>query len=1085
MQIDDFDVKSFPVVDTIGLSSGNNSLKVCIVTEEIIGPVRNGGIASTYYHLSKGLAAHGHEVHVLFLKGRVVQDETPEHWIDHFAEFGVTLHYLELPEDPAWGAAIEWQARFKAAYDWLRDRDAFDVVHTSEWRGGLTYALMAKRLGLAFPETLFLVKTSSPHIWNRHYQMQPIERRELVLAAYAEQKCVELADAVIGGSAHLITFMGEIGYRVPDQNVFVQPNIVDFSKVIVTDERPPRHPGDIVKTKELIFFGRLEGRKGVELMCNALDILIERGELPEKVSFMGKWGAPLATQNGMKVEDYIEAKSKDWPFPVTLITDKNQPAALSHMCSRDMIAVMPSLIENSTMAVYETLENNIPFIATAVGGTPELIVPEDHAACLVAPKSTALADRLEAVLKEGQVIAHSSFSNERNLESWYGFHAFVGDKIAQMGRPAAIAEIAGVMDTPGTPVNSVGFCVLARRRDDLEPLVEALKAAPPDQVVLAFNDTSMRKQARDAKSALEAEGINAHLVDCIGQAAGDTLNMLAQTCETDALVIAHGAGMAPRPGFFDAARKGLTHRPDALFTTFFEAANGVLGMPIGGDIASQFLSSRAYGPEMIALRRERYEALGPFETYDVRCGIIHAYVTHAVETGPDDLLVYPEVLVDWPEALDDARGFAEDSVYSYLKAKPLIDRSSIAQRKITLASLHQNGQGGGGSISDNQLRDGGRTKEENLWLMPVEWDREDLRKAAKRALVVALDESRSQLMLYARGPGTRALKINHVTQNIHSEETWEEDDPENMVTLARFDIPEAWEAGTSYPISWGLYEGETQTKNQFLRINKIGRNSFVLTARNPILSKAALDGLIAIQQTAALQKHSLDTQNQTPEAMQVDELSEFAESPAEVLSDTSDPADVAAALDEPTPKPAAKKSLEDLSGDLAGLGLKTDAGSLLALFRTTGRKDLERQSLSLRSEELLSDLDAIASSGTGDIRSFLSSPAKPGHWGANGWLKGWAWDRKDHDRFLHVAVVRDGTPLFIVRADVEVPSLGRRTPGLQSHGFRIPVLAEFLESSGGPISLEIWESGDVVRSGELKVIDDGAPLLQQIKKAAG
>ena len=1085
MQIDDFDVKSFPVVDTIGLSKGTNSLKVCIVTEEIIGPVRNGGIASTYYHLSKGLAAHGHEVHVLFLKGRVVQDETPEHWIDHFAEFGVTLHYLDLPKGPAWGPAIEWQARFKAAYEWLRDREAFDVVHTSEWRGGLTYALMAKRLGLAFPETLFLVKTSSPHIWNRHYQMQPIERRELVLAAYAEQKCVELADAVIGGSAHLITFMEQIGYRVPDQNVFVQPNIVDFSKVIVTDERPPRNPGDIVKTKELIFFGRLEGRKGVELMCNALDILIERGTPPEKVSFMGKWGAPLATQNGMKVEDYIAAKSEDWPFPVTLITDKNQPAALSHMCSRDMIAVMPSLIENSTMAVYETLENNIPFIATAVGGTPELIAPEDHAACLVAPKSTALADRLEAVLQEGQVIAHPSFSNERNLESWYGFHAYVGDKVAEKGRAAAIAEIAGVMDAPGTPVNTIGYGVLARRSDDLSPLINALKASPPDEVVLGFNDTSMRKRAKEAQVALEAAGISVALADCIGQAAGDTLNMLAVACETDALVLCHGAGVMPRPGFFEAARKGLTHRPEALFTTFFEAEDGVLGMPIGGDVASQFLTSRAYGPEIVALRRDRFEALGRFEPYDVRSGIIHAYVTKAVEAGPDDLLVFPEVLMDWPAALDDARRFAEDSVYSYLKAKPLIDRSSIAQRKITLASLHQSGQGGGGAISENQLRDGGRTKEEHLWLMPVDWDREDLSKAAKRALVVALNEAENELLLYARGPGTRELKINHVTQDIHSHEVWEEDDPENTVTLARFNIPAAWEAGISYPISWGLYEGETKIKNQFLRINKIGRNSFTLSARNPILSEPALNRLIAIQEAAAQQKGKLaQTDDSLPGFMSAGTLNDLINAAQEIADESSAALTIEPAYVPSIKKPQAKRSINDLSGDVAGLGLRANLDDLLVLFRATGRKDLERKSLRQRSIELVASVGKMGpADNIGDIRSFLNKPAKPTHWGKNGWLNGWAWDRSDPDRFLHIGVMRGENLLFMVRADLEVPNLGRRTPGLERHGFRIPVLDPFLEPGKDQLSIRVWESRQAVRGGVLQVEGDDELLLTVVDDA--
>src|SRR5829696_6601890 len=115
MQRDDFKVMRFRGIESVGLSASPSRLRVAIATEEIIGPVRNGGIASTYYHLAKGLAEHGHEVHVLFLKGPVVQDETPEHWVEHYASFGVQLHYLDMPTVPVWGPAATWQRRYAAA----------------------------------------------------------------------------------------------------------------------------------------------------------------------------------------------------------------------------------------------------------------------------------------------------------------------------------------------------------------------------------------------------------------------------------------------------------------------------------------------------------------------------------------------------------------------------------------------------------------------------------------------------------------------------------------------------------------------------------------------------------------------------------------------------------------------------------------------------------------------------------------------------------------------------------------------------------------------------------------------------------
>ena len=182
MQRDTFSVRSFPSLEAF-TSDRPGKLRVLIAAEEILGPVRNGGIASTYYHLARGLAADGHEVTVLYLKGRKVENETPEHWIAHYAEFGVDFIPLPDLDEPLAGPSAAWQQRWLAFYRWLKANDRFDIVHSSEWRGGAFYCLQAKRLGLAFAATLFAIKTSSPYIWNRHYQMRPIDSADLAIAS--------------------------------------------------------------------------------------------------------------------------------------------------------------------------------------------------------------------------------------------------------------------------------------------------------------------------------------------------------------------------------------------------------------------------------------------------------------------------------------------------------------------------------------------------------------------------------------------------------------------------------------------------------------------------------------------------------------------------------------------------------------------------------------------------------------------------------------------------------------------------------------------------------------------------------------
>jgi glycosyltransferase involved in cell wall biosynthesis len=1017
MQRDDFKVRRFPGIESLGLSDAPSRLRVAIVTEEIIGPVRNGGIASTYYHLAKGLAAQGHEVHVLFLKGPVVQDETPEFWVARYAEFGVTLHYLDVSEMPLWCASPAWQRRYASAYEWLRDQEPFDVVHTSEWRGGMVYALMAKRLGLAFRDTLFLVKTSSPHIWNRHYQMAPITDVNLVAAAYAEQKCVELADMVIGGSAHLLSFMERVGYRLPQTNVFVQPNIVDFSTVPVVDRRtcPPRRHGDVVKSRDLVFFGRLEARKGIEIFCNAIDLLHERGEIPDSVTFLGKWGGNLPAQGGLAPEEYLAQKAETWECPVATVTDKNQPEALAFLTERDLIAVMPSLIENSTMAVYETLEQRVAFIATSVGGTPELVAERDHAECLVEPTAQDLADRLAVALREGQVIAHPQFSNDANRDVWYGFHAYLGELIEEHGRGEAVSRLIEGVDKPGDPVESVSFVALVRRGDSLEDLVKACHAEAPDELVLGFTDATVQTAIETVRGLLEQVCPSVTVVNCLGQTSGTALNTLVAAQSSHAMLVADGLGALPQFGFFAAARQALGNRPGALFTTFFSTDSAKVGMPLGGDVASQIFTSRAYGAEVVALRKELFDMIGSFEPYDARHGIVHEYVTRASEAG-HDLLVLPEQLLSWPASDAMARNFRTDQMYAYLKAKPLIDASPLSQRKVLLAALHGGSGGGPPAVDERLLRTDSVDEADTHWLMPATWDPENASGAQQRRVIIGLNTAQDELWFYARGPGERRLLVRGEDVPVELVATRGIEGTEHYITLSVLPVPAEWIPSTSYPMVWGLYEEDEKLRSVFLRVNKIGAKTFALSGRNTVLSSRVLTELM-------------------------DRKVGRAERDLEVVDGTDDLAD---------------RAVADAVGAVKS---RPDPRRVVAL-----------------SEELL----ATVPEGLRPItaRSGLKPPEQGEGWTEGDWLNGWAWDREDQDRILHVAVTREGEPLLLVPADTSDRSL-EGVPGRGAHAFRIPVLREFL--TGGDLQLRVWEAGGPVHRGRLYVSQDDLPRLRRVR----
>ena len=720
MQRDTFPVESFPCLEGFSSAYRERTIRVCIATEGILGPVRNGGIASTYYHLARGLARQGHKVTVLYLRGRNVEEGTPEHWIEHFAGFGIELVCLELVEGPLLVDSDRWQRVYYSFYLWLKANDRFEVVHTSEWRGGAFYCLQAKRLDLAFQDVLFIVKTSSPHVWNRHYQMQPIEDPQLVTAAYAEQRCVEWADMVVGGSAHLLSFMRHIGYALPEGRTYAQPNIIDFSEVIVTDARPARAHGEQVRTREVVFFGRLEQRKGLEIFIDAVNALIARGIAPSRVTFLGKEGVRLINQDNLKPLEFIARQAAHWPFEVEIVTDLNQPEALSFMCRRDMIAVMPSLIENSSMAVYEALVHKIPFIATAVGGTPELVDRAYHRTSLIEPSGADLIRQLERALREGQPIAAPAFDNDRNLETWYAFHRFLAERGARALMAPRDEQAAPREGTDDPPISYIAY--LSNPRDArglVEHLREAAGAFQEMLLCLAFVPT------REDRAALEAGApANLEMIDALGATSGEAFNQVRERARGEILVFDAVGTLRFAPAFANHVRRALHSRPGAIVTTFVTFVDDPLDpdgaeappvtfLPMGGDLASHYASNTAFGVELIALRQALAHTIGPFEPYAFNAGIVHEFVTRAIAAGVD-FEVVPEADLHYAGHAHPTN--ARSANYDYLKFKAPIDQAPLALKKVLLFHLSLKNGSARARGARRIVAKAGRQGDEIAWL---------------------------------------------------------------------------------------------------------------------------------------------------------------------------------------------------------------------------------------------------------------------------------------------------------------------------------------------------------------------------------
>lgn len=399
-----------------GDRGATRSLRIVMVTPEIVGPVRNGGIGTAFTALARALGAAGHAVTILFTLGEYTESGSIAGWIAQYARDGISLVPLPRHDGPALDAPWD-RARAYQVYLWLKKRDgAFDIAYFPDWIGQAYYALLARRLGLAFAQTHLVVVTHGATTWAEEGNFQLPDSLDTVERMYMEQKAVEWCDTLISPSAYLVGWMKGHGWKLPE-HVRVIQNLMPEG-VFSPSTTPPS-----AKVREWVFFGRLEPRKGLRLFCDAVDrapaALIEG---LERITFLGRDIA----KGDFESLDYLEQRTKHWSCAVSFLTDFDRQQALAYLAQHGRVAVIPSLVENSPYTVLECLLRRIPFVAADVGGIGELVAEQDRDAVLFEPRPASLVACLERVHAEGVAAAEAARTQRETLRRWLDLQPQLG-----------------------------------------------------------------------------------------------------------------------------------------------------------------------------------------------------------------------------------------------------------------------------------------------------------------------------------------------------------------------------------------------------------------------------------------------------------------------------------------------------------------------------------------------------------------------------------------------------------------------------------------------------------------------------------
>lgn len=325
-------------------------LKVTIVTAEFQGWGPSGGIGSAYRELAKALREAGHTVRV------VLVTEWDADKLGNADRDGVRVEVMKA------NGMTRLDVCRKVAE--CLSEDPGDVIHLHDWLG--LGSGLRSRLGNGCP--ILIVGIHGPSAWTRTGNPWPEVKEDCRM--YQEGLVRALEEDALAGADILVTpsrYMAQwVGEHMPQKReVLVQRNCPNTDKTVESKESKP--------TKRcLVYFGRLEERKGLLLFLEALRVM-DRRDI--NVFFVGEDSEVGSKELGSEV---AKQKLSELGIAYKILKGMKRVEALALIHEIGGVVAIPSLIENSPCVVEELLGSGLRVVATDVGGTSELVCESCH-----------------------------------------------------------------------------------------------------------------------------------------------------------------------------------------------------------------------------------------------------------------------------------------------------------------------------------------------------------------------------------------------------------------------------------------------------------------------------------------------------------------------------------------------------------------------------------------------------------------------------------------------------------------------------------------------------------------------------------
>ncbi len=403
-----------------------NNGRAIVLTSRDFPPNHGGGIATFTKDLAEALATQGSMVHV-------ITQSHDSNRVDF--ENGVWVHRI-VPRDIArTPAAIErnvpqhiwnWSATALIEARRIADHRDIDVVESPIWDcEGIAFLLEGKwPLVTSLHTTLHFFLESHPEQSQNAEWMKSFGKPMLAL----EQEMMTRANAVRANSRAIVREIEKIyGFRFNEGKLRVVPH----GMALPAASAPAGSDGSGI---EVLFVGRLEPRKGIDVLLAAVPRILEAN--PE-VRFRIVGDDSMKLRGG---QTYKEKFLREHPQAVWLdrirfdgrVSDK----ALHEAFAQCDVFVAPSRFESFGLVFLEAMRVGKPVIGCRAGGMPEVIENEVNGLLVEPGDVDGLA---QAILRLARNLAERVGMGTRGKEAFIA--KFTAGEMAR--KSVELFELAG------------------------------------------------------------------------------------------------------------------------------------------------------------------------------------------------------------------------------------------------------------------------------------------------------------------------------------------------------------------------------------------------------------------------------------------------------------------------------------------------------------------------------------------------------------------------------------------------------------------------------------------------------------------